>query len=70
MATGETKKEKKTAPQKYANEIIIQSPMGGEISTEQVIRKLPAGVECVFVRVDQNKLWWIRGEETGNVDIW
>ena len=24
----------------------------------------------VFVRVDQNKLWWIRGDETGSVDIW
>ena len=32
--------------------------------------KLPEGVDCVFVRVDQNKLWWIRGEETGSVDIW
>ena len=26
--------------------------------------------ETVFVRVDQNKLWWIKGEETGSVDIW
>ena len=55
---------------KYANEMIIQSPMGGEINTEQVIAKLPEGVDCVFVRVDQNKLWWIRGEETGSVEIW
>ncbi len=62
---------KKLAPQKkYANEIIIQSPMGGEITTEQIAEKLPDGADCVFVRVDQNKLWWIRGEETGNVDIW
>ena len=56
--------------EQYANEIIIQSPMGGEITPEQVIAKLPVGVDCVFIRVDQNKLWWIRGEETGNVDIW
>ena len=65
MAAKETTKEKK-----YANEIIIQSPMGGEITPEQVIAKLPAGVDCVFIRVDQNKLWWIRGDETGHVDIW
>ena len=44
--------------------------MGGEITPEQVIAKLPAGVDCVFIRVDQNKLWWIRGDETGHVDIW
>ena len=65
MADRKERKEKE-----YANEIIIQSPMGGEITTEQVAAKLPAGADCVFVRVDQNKLWWIRGEETGYVEIW
>ena len=70
MAATSTGKKKKEPAKKYANEIIIQSPMGGEINTDQVIKKLPKGVDCVFVRVDQNKLWWIRGEETGNVDIW
>ncbi len=50
--------------------IVIQSPMGGEITVNQVQAKLPEGADCVFVRVDQNKLWWIMGEETGNVDIW
>ena len=55
---------------KYADEIVIQSPLGGEITPEQIVAKLPVGVDCVFVRVDQNKLWWIRGEETGNVEIW
>ena len=63
---------------KYADEIVIQSPLGGEITPEQIVAKLPEqvrakipeGAECVFVRVDQNKLWWIRGEETGNVEIW
>ena len=51
-------------------EIIVQSPMGGNITTEEIAAKLPDGAESVFVRVDQNKLWWIRGEETGSVDIW
>ena len=35
-----------------------------------IAAKIPAGAESVFVRVDQNKLWWIKGEETGSVDIW
>ncbi len=51
-------------------EIIVQSPMGGNITAEEIAAKLPDGAETVFVRVDQNKLWWIRGEETGSVDIW
>ena len=50
--------------------IVIQSPMGGNITAEEIAAKLPEGVETVFVRVDQNKLWWIKGEEIGSVDIW
>ena len=53
-----------------APEIIIQSPMGGNITPAEIVKKLPKGVESVFVRVDQNKLWWIKGEESGSVDIW
>ncbi len=50
--------------------IVIQSPMGGNITAEEIAAKLPEGAESVFVRVDHNKLYWIRGEETGEVDIW
>ena len=48
-------------------EIFIQSPMGGNITPEEIAAKLPEGAESVFVRVDQNKLWWIRGDESGSV---
>ena len=51
-------------------EIFIQSPMGGNITPEEIAAKLPKDAKSVFVRVDQNKLWWINGEETGSVDIW
>ena len=51
-------------------EIYIQSPLGGNITPEEIEAKMPEGAEAVFVRVDQNKLWWIRGDETGSVDIW
>ena len=51
-------------------EIFVQSPLGGNITPAEIAAKLPEGVESVFVRVDQNKLWWIRGDETGSVDIW
>lgn len=44
--------------------------MGGNITDAEIAAKLPKGTETVFVRVDQNKLWWIKGEETGSVDIW
>ncbi len=77
FATGDavenTEKEIKAAEKKAKAaklEIIVQSPMGGNITAEEIAAKLPDGAETVFVRVDQNKLWWIRGEETGSVEIW
>ena len=70
--TKETVKKVEAAAKKPAAklEIIVQSPMGGNITAEEIAAKLPKGAETVFVRVDQNKLWWIKGEETGSVDIW
>ena len=50
--------------------IVIQSPLGGEISMKEILRKIPKNADKVYVRVDQNKLWWVCGEETGSVDIW
>ena len=59
-------KEKTAAPN-----IVIQSPMGGNITPEEIVAKLPKDVESVFVCVDQNKLWWVKKDgETGFEDIW
>ncbi len=70
--TKETVKKVEAAAKKPAGklEIIVQSPMGGNITDAEIAAKVPKGTETVFVRVDQNKLWWIKGEETGSVDIW
>jgi transcriptional regulator with XRE-family HTH domain len=52
-------------------EIYIQSPLGGNITPEEVTAKMPEGTEACFVRVDQNKIWWVRENgETGYVWIW
>ncbi len=50
--------------------IKIQSPMGGDITPEEIAAKVPADAEAVFVRVDQNKLWWVKKDGSGSVDIW
>ena len=50
--------------------IIIESPMGGSISTDEIAAKVPNGASAVFVRVDENNLYWVKGKETGSVDIW
>ncbi len=48
---------------------VIQSPMGGSITPEEIAEKV-GNVDSVYIRVDQNKAYWVRGEETGNVDLW
>lgn len=54
---------------KKAVEVIVQSPLGGEISFAEIMAKV-GEADKVYVRVDQNKAYWVRGEETGDVDLW
>lgn len=57
-------------PRSRETEIFIQSPLGGNITPEEIRAKVPECAESVYVRVDQNKLWWVNGVEYGSVDIW
>lgn len=51
--------------------VVIQSPMGGTITAEEIAAKLPKGTTDVYVRIDENKLYWVKKNgETGSVDIW
>ena len=63
---------KKAVPAKKAAktpEVIIQSPLGGIITPEEILKKV-GKVDKVYVRVDQNKAHWVRGDEIGSVDLW
>ena len=44
--------------------------MGGSISTDAIADKIPKDADSVYVRVDENMLYWVRGNETGAVNIW
>ena len=65
--------EKKTAAKKpaakKAAEIIIQSPLGGEITGAEILDRV-GKADKIYVRVDENKAYWVNGEETGSVDLW
>ena len=63
------KQAEKKATAKKAPVIIIQSPMGGEITVDEIRNRLN-NVEKVYVRVDQNKVHWVDGDNTGAIDIW
>lgn len=64
------KKKAEAAPKKDDGVVVvIQSPMGGSITPEEIIKKT-GPVDVVYVRVDENKAYWVKGEETGAVDLW
>ena len=44
--------------------------MGGNITPGQILSKIPVGSDSVYVRIDENKLYWVKGDENGAVDIW
>ena len=70
-ATSPVQKEaKKSAPEKQSPPIVIlQSPFGGEI-TVNIVTSIAGEVGRIYVRIDQNKLYWDTGEEIGAIDIW
>ena len=59
----------KKAAAKKAVEMIIQSPMGGNITPEEILAKV-GKADKVYIRVDENKAYWVSGKETGSVDLW
>ena len=64
--------EKPAAKAKAAKLTIeIQSPLGGSITPEEIAAKMPKDTTNVYVRIDENKLYWVKKNgETGSVDIW
>lgn len=55
---------------KKAVEILIESRMGGQISPEEIVLRVPEGVEKIFIKPEENKAYWVKGDETGAVELW
>lgn len=67
--TGKAKADKNAPTQSAKTKIVIQSPLGGTITPEEIIAKIGAA-DKIYVRVDENKAYWVKGEETGSIDLW
>lgn len=63
------KPAKKTGPSAGRTAVIIQSPMGGEITAEEILARV-GPVDKVYVRVDQNAAYWVKGDDSGAVNLW
>ena len=66
------KMQKKGKKKKSGNKaaIIIQSPEGKDITPKQIRKLIPEGTDYVCVRVDENRLYWVKGSQSGATDIW
>lgn len=69
----EKKAEKKPAARsrkKKAPVIYIESMLGGMITADEILKRIPADAEAVYVKPGENKAYWVNGEQTGDVDLW
>ena len=58
---------------KRQNDLIIQSPSGQEITPKEIKDKVMThggAAEKIYVRADEGKAYWVRGKETGSVELW
>jgi transcriptional regulator with XRE-family HTH domain len=68
VAAKEVKKavdNKKKAPVVY-----IESLMGGTITIDEILNRIPSGAKEVYVKPGENKAYWVKGKKTGDVDLW
>ena len=68
-STATPKVKKRTAKKQIEPQIIIQSPLGGEITPFAILARV-GQVDKVYIRVDLNKAFWVKGSQTGSVDLW
>ena len=63
--------EKPKGAEKADVQIIIQSRMGGEISIDEILTRLPsAGVEKVYIKPEENRAYWVSEDSAGSVELW
>ena len=49
--------------------LFIQSPLGGQITPEEILARI-GDADAIYVRVDENKAYWVKGTENGSIDLW
>ena len=60
--------KKKSSKKKVT--ILIESLLGGTITPEEVLSRIPKDAEKVYIKPEENKAYWVKDEETGEVDLW
>ena len=47
---------------------MIQSPFAGEITAKEMRARI-GEADAVYINVDQNKAYWVKGDENGDIDL-
>ena len=70
-ASKKADKEKASKGRKKKEPVLyIESLLGGTITAEEVLKRIPDGAEEVYVKPEENKAYWVKGKKTGAVDLW
>ena len=51
-------------------QLVFESRLGGQITPEEIASKVPKGAEAAYIKLEENKIYWVKGEENGAIDIW
>ena len=79
--TADTAKEKEEKVKKKAakaakkaraakTELIFESDNGLQITLKELKDRLPKGCDAAYIKPGENRIYWVKGEENGFVDIW
>ena len=44
--------------------------MGGTITPEEIAARVPKEATDVYVKVEENKIYWVSPQNVGSIDIW
>ena len=73
-ATAKEKVEKVKQPIRKARaakmNLVFETSMGSQITPEEIAEKVPKGADAAYIKLEENKIYWVKGTETGAVDIW
>ena len=50
--------------------VIFETNYGRQITSESILERIPKGVDAAYIKLEENKIYWVKGTETGSVDIW
>ena len=68
----DTKKKvvKAATTKKKETVIYIESLLGGTITAQEILKRIPSGADEVYVKPGENKAYWVKGKKTGEIDLW